>query len=64
MNHIRQVLGYKVMLEPDVEGGFFVIVPALPGCGSQGKTEDECAENVADAIDAVLRVRNEDRRCI
>ena len=62
MNHVRQILGYKVIFEPAWEGGFFCIVPGLTGCGSQGETEDECAENVEDAIGAVLEVLDEDRQ--
>ncbi len=61
MNHTRQILGFKVIFEPAVEGGFFATVGALPGCGSQGETEDECAEHVKDVIAAVLAIREEKR---
>ena len=30
-------LSYNVIFKPEVEGGFTVIVPALPGCVSYGK---------------------------
>lgn len=40
---------YKVVLERSDEG-IAVSVPGLPGCHSQGKTENEALENVADAI--------------
>ncbi len=40
---------YKVVLEESDEG-FAVSVPALPGCHSQGVTEQEALENIADAI--------------
>jgi predicted RNase H-like HicB family nuclease len=59
MNHARLIRGYKVIIEPDLSGGFFAIVPGLAGCGSQGETEDECADNVEDAIDAVLEVMSD-----
>jgi predicted RNase H-like HicB family nuclease len=40
---------YKVRLEQSDEG-FAVSVPGLPGCHSQGATEHEALENIADAI--------------
>ena len=40
---------YKVVLEESDEG-FAVSVPNLPGCHSQGTTEPEALENIADAI--------------
>ncbi len=40
---------YKVVLEESDEG-FAVSVPALPGCHSQGVTEQEALQNIADAI--------------
>ncbi len=35
---------FKVVLEPSEEGGFTVFVPSLPGCISQGETEEEAFE--------------------
>ncbi|OFV96459.1 MAG: hypothetical protein A3H28_05500 [Acidobacteria bacterium RIFCSPLOWO2_02_FULL_61_28] len=40
---------YKVRLEQSEEG-FSVSCPALPGCWSQGETEQEALENIQDAI--------------
>jgi predicted RNase H-like HicB family nuclease len=40
---------YKVLLHPTDEG-ISVSVPALPGCWSEGGTEDEALENIRDAI--------------
>lgn len=40
---------YRVVLEESSEG-FSVSVPGLPGCHSQGATEPEALENIADAI--------------
>jgi predicted RNase H-like HicB family nuclease len=40
---------YIVLLEQSEEG-FAVSVPGLPGCHSQGDTEAEALENIADAI--------------
>jgi len=41
---------FKVVLEKEPEGGYSVHVPALPGCTSQGETEEETMSNIADAI--------------
>lgn len=40
---------YTVLLE-DSEEGFAVSVPGLPGCHSQGDSEEEALVNIADAI--------------
>lgn len=46
---------YKVVLE-ESEEGFAASVPGLPGCHSQGVTEQEALENIADAIREYLSV--------
>ena len=45
-----KTLTYEVILEPSGEGGFTVYVPALPGCISEGDTEEEALENIKDAM--------------
>jgi predicted RNase H-like HicB family nuclease len=40
---------YKVALHHSEEG-YSVWVPGLPGCVSQGETEEEALANIADAI--------------
>ena len=52
---------YQVVLEPSDEG-FAVSVPGLPGCHSQGVTEEEALENIADAIREYLEVAREQTR--
>ncbi len=49
---------YKVILEESDEG-FAASVPYLPGCHSQGATEQEALENIADAIREYLDVVRE-----
>jgi predicted RNase H-like HicB family nuclease len=46
---------YKVILE-ESEEGFPVSVPGLPGCHSQGDTEQEALESIAIAITEYLEV--------
>jgi len=36
---------YRVILEPEEEGGYSVWVPALPGCVSQGDSPEEALAN-------------------
>jgi predicted RNase H-like HicB family nuclease len=45
---------YKVILEPQEEGGYTVTVPSLPGCISEGDTYDEALANIRDAIELYL----------
>lgn len=44
---------YQVVLER-TEEGFSVHCPGLPGCWSQGTTEQEALENIKDAIQEYL----------
>ncbi|MCZ6677640.1 MAG: type II toxin-antitoxin system HicB family antitoxin [Candidatus Poribacteria bacterium] len=44
---------YSVKLEKDEEG-YAVWCPGLPGCWSQGKSEEEALENIKDAIETYL----------
>jgi predicted RNase H-like HicB family nuclease len=48
---------YKIALL-ETEEGFSVSVPGLPGCWSQGATEQEALENIQDAIQAYLATRD------
>jgi predicted RNase H-like HicB family nuclease len=49
---------YQVALDHSEEG-YSVTVPGLPGCCSQGATEEEALENIADAIREYLDVAAE-----
>jgi predicted RNase H-like HicB family nuclease len=50
----------KVVLEPSDEGGFTVYVPSLPGCVSEGDTEDEALKNIREAIELYLEPVDDD----
>ena len=41
---------YTIVVGPEEAGGYFVTVPALPGCFTRGRTIDECRERAAEAI--------------
>jgi predicted RNase H-like HicB family nuclease len=47
-----------VLIHAAEEGGFWAVVPALPGCVSQGETIDEVRSNIREAIDGWLMVEN------
>jgi len=47
---------YSVLLIPAEEGGYTVLVPALPGCNSEGDTFEETVANARDAISLYLQV--------
>ncbi|MCH7922706.1 MAG: type II toxin-antitoxin system HicB family antitoxin [bacterium] len=51
---------FKVVLEPSDEGGFTVFVPSLPGCISQGETEEEALRNIREAIELYLEPAEDD----
>lgn len=48
-----------ITLYQDEDGMFITECPAIPGCVSQGETEDSALENVRDAIRECLEVRAE-----
>ena len=49
---------YKVLLKKSDEG-IAVSCPGLPGCWSEGRTEEEALKNIEDAIREYLLVREE-----
>jgi predicted RNase H-like HicB family nuclease len=51
---------FKVILQKEEDGGYSVFVPALPGCASQGDTEQEAMVNIKEAIDLYLESLKED----
>lgn len=52
---------YKVVLHRTDEG-VSVSVPGLPGCWSEGDTEDEALENIRDAISEYLAALEDQTR--
>jgi len=50
---------FIVTIDRDEDGMFVVECASIPGCVSQGKTEQEAIENIKDAIKQCLEVRAE-----
>ena len=46
----------RVTIEEDEAGYFVAEVPALPGCLSQGKSQNEAIANIKEAIEGWLEV--------
>jgi predicted RNase H-like HicB family nuclease len=49
-------LVFKAIVRPAEEGGFCGEVPALPGCVSQGETQEELLEHLKEAAIGWLEV--------
>ena len=52
---------YRIILHKSDEG-YAVSVPGLPGCWSQGTTEEEAIENARDAIQEYLSAVDEEAK--
>ncbi|GAH37049.1 hypothetical protein ES705_00535 [subsurface metagenome] len=50
----------KIILEPSEEGGYTAIVPALPGCISEGDSRKEAIKNIREAIKLYLEPVEDD----
>jgi len=53
-------LSRHVTIEASDEGGFTVVVPALPGCVSEGETREEALQNIREAIELYLQPVEDD----
>lgn len=51
---------YKVLLRSEPEGGVTVLVPALEGCITYGKTLEEAQANAREAVELYLESLTED----
>ena len=51
---------FKIIFEPSDEGGYTAYVPSLPGCISEGETEEEAYANMLEAIDLYLEPDEDD----
>ncbi|MBM2814735.1 MAG: hypothetical protein HW421_1497 [Ignavibacteria bacterium] len=56
-------LFYKIIFEPQEEGGFTAYVPKLPGCVSEGETYNEAYINIKEALELYLTTQKERNIC-
>ena len=52
------------ILQPEADGGYSIIVPALPGVATQGDTIEEALDNAREASLLWLEIQVEDGRPI
>ena len=50
---------FIITLEQDEDAVWIAECPAIPGCVSQGATQDEAVDNIREAIRLCLEVREE-----
>ena len=50
----------KVILEPSEDGGFTAYVPSLPGCISEGDSEEQALVNIQEAVELYLEAVEDD----
>jgi antitoxin HicB len=48
---LRTQRTYTIVIEEEEGGGYYVTVPALPGCFTRGATEEECQRRAVEAIE-------------
>ncbi len=56
---VARTYSFSVILEPQEQGGFSVLVPALPEVVTEGDTEEEALANAEEAIGAILSYRRD-----
>ena len=59
-----RTLSYRITLRKEPEGGYTVLVPALPGCVTYGKTVEEAIEMARDAITGYIESLIDDGEAI
>ena len=51
---------YSAIVHEAEEGGYWVEIPALPGCYSQGESVDDALENATEAIALYMEALHDD----
>jgi len=59
MGAARMSQEFDVIIEQDAEGWLVASVPALPGCHTQARSQDELLERIREAIRACLEEQGE-----
>jgi predicted RNase H-like HicB family nuclease len=55
---------YTILIHAAEEGGFWVEVPALSGCFSQGETIEEAMKNITETIELHIECLKEEKEPI
>ena len=51
---VGETLRYRVILEPEADGGFNVVVPSFPNAHTCGGSRDEAIANAREVIELML----------
>jgi predicted RNase H-like HicB family nuclease len=51
---------FLITILQDEDGTYVAECPTIPGCVSQGQTEEEAVENIKEAIMACIKVRSKE----
>ena len=58
---LKRSYTFNAIFHPDEKsGGFWVSVPSLPGCFTQGETFEEASKNIKEAVELYLEVIQDD----
>ncbi len=55
ITHTKSQYSYQIVLRPEPEGGYTVMVPSLPGCVTYGRTVEEANVMAEDAVRGYLQ---------
>lgn len=58
----ERVYEFDAVILEDESGGYIALVPALPGCHTQGDTVAEVLENIREAIELYLETLSDDEK--
>ncbi len=64
VSRLGRVLSYTVLLRPEPEGGYTVLVPSLPGCITYGKTIPKARTMAEEAIGLYLEWLRDSREIL
>jgi predicted RNase H-like HicB family nuclease len=64
MKKKEKILKYTAIFEPAEEGGYTVIIPALPGCITEGDDFEDAKVMAKDAIKAYISILKKDNEPI
>jgi predicted RNase H-like HicB family nuclease len=59
LNKKQKVMKVNVIIHRAEEGGYWAEIPALPGCVTEGDTEEELMADLKDTIEGWLAIANE-----
>jgi predicted RNase H-like HicB family nuclease len=59
--YMEAKINLTAVFEEAEEGGYIAYIEEIPGVNTQGETLDEAKENLADALEMVTQIVNENK---